>query len=215
MWAQATAIWPSTVGLNTTYPLEWRFNYTNIPTNGTAQIQARLLRLTSSTNMNLTDDVAGHFTTLNTTVNTGQTFDHVGDGIPDSWRAQYFSNQPTNNASGTSTNGLSCAACDADGTGQNNFFKYVAGLDPTNPASVFLLQVASVTNQPTLQNLMFNPVASGRTYILEFSTDLVGGIWSPLTTGTGPVTNNGTQITITDTNAAQPAKFYRVDIHQP
>jgi hypothetical protein len=213
-WAQATAILPSTVGLNTTYPLEWRFNYTNIPTNGMAQIQARLLRLTSSTNMNLTD-VAGHFTTLDATVNTGQVLDSVGDGIPDSWRAQYFPSQPTNNASGTMTNGLSCATCDADGTGQNNLFKYLGGLDPTNPASVFLLQIASVADQPAEQNLLFNPVASGRIYTLQCCTDLVGGIWSPLTTSMGPVTNNSNQVTMTDTNATQPAKFYRVDIRLP
>ena len=48
--------------------------------------------------------------------------DSVGDGIPDWWRAQYFG------GNGTTTNGQSCATCDADGTGQNNLFKYVAGL---------------------------------------------------------------------------------------
>jgi hypothetical protein len=60
--------------------------------------------------------------------------DTVGDGIPNWWRQRYFGN-------GWSTNSSSCAACDADGTGQNNLFKYIAGLDPTNPASAFGLNL--------------------------------------------------------------------------
>jgi hypothetical protein len=69
---------------------------------------------------------------------------------------------------------------------------------------------ASVT-QPSVR---FNPVLAGRTYKPQFSTDLVSGVWLPLTTFTGPVTN-GNQVSITDTNAAQPAKFYRIDISKP
>jgi hypothetical protein len=138
--------------------------------------------------------------------------DSVGDGIPDAWRAQYFASaDPT----GETTNGLSCATCDADGTGQNNMFKYVAGLDPTNPASVFVLNVASVTNQPQAMNLSFSPLALGRTYTPQFSTNLVSGVWLPLTTYTGPATNAGNQVTITDTNPIPPEEFYRVGISLP
>jgi hypothetical protein len=61
--------------------------------------------------------------------------DTIDDGIPNWWRQQYF-------GTGSSTNSSSCATCDADGTGQDNLFKYIAGLDPTNPASVFELNVA-------------------------------------------------------------------------
>jgi hypothetical protein len=205
-WAQATAVWPSTVGLNTTYPLEWRFNYTNIPTNGMAQIQARLLRLTSSTNMNLTD-VAGHFTTLNTTVGTGQPLDSVGDGIPDSWRAQYFPNQPTNNVNGTTTNGLSCATCDADGTGQDNLFKYLAGLNPTNPASIFMINAT----QPTpLGGFVVNWTSvPGYVYQVLDSANASGpwqDIGSPSTAAVNQVS-----MTYTDTTAsAVSTRFYRV-----
>lgn len=68
--------------------------------------------------------------------------DSVGDGIADSWRAQYFSSvDPT----GASTNYLSCATCDADGTGQNNMFKYLAGLNPTNTSSMFRIVSLAVT----------------------------------------------------------------------
>ena len=48
----------------------------------------------------------------------------------------------------------------------------------------------------------------------QFTTDLVSGIWLPLTTFTGPVTN-GNQETITDISPPPPAKFYRIDISKP
>jgi hypothetical protein len=63
--------------------------------------------------------------------------DTVGDGIPNWWRQQYF-------GAGSSTNSNSCATCDFDGTDQNNLFKYIAGLDPTNPSSAFGLNIAMV-----------------------------------------------------------------------
>jgi hypothetical protein len=65
--------------------------------------------------------------------------DTIGDGIPNWWRQQYFGN-------GSSTNPSSCATCDADGTGQDNLFKYIAGLNPTNPSSVFGLNVTFVAS---------------------------------------------------------------------
>jgi len=121
------------------------------------------------------------------------------------WQVQYF---------GSTTNPAAAANVDADGTGQNNQFKYVAGLDPTNPASVFVLTVAGVTNQPTQMNLIFNPLASGRTYTPQFSTDMVGGVWTQLVGYAGPLTN-GNQATITDLNAVESNKYYRIDINLP
>ena len=93
-------------------------------------------------------------------------------------------------------------------------FKYVAGLDPTNPASVFVLNIATVTNQPSQLNLLFSPVVAGRTYTPKFSTDLLSGSWSPLTGYAGPETN-ANQVTITDLNAIQTNEFYRIDISLP
>ncbi len=73
------------------------------------------------------------------------------------------------------------------------------------------LYAGASVSQPSVQ---FGPVPAGRTYTPQFSTDLVSDIWLPLTTFTGPVTN-GNQVSITDTNATQPAKFYRIDISIP
>ena len=132
----------------------------------------------------------------------------VGDGIPDWWRQAYFG------GSGTTTNSQSCATCDADGTGQNNLFKYTAGLDPTNPASVFILEIAAVPDQPGQNNLLFGPIAAGRTYTVQSNTDPITGVYTNLTEFTGPQTNAAT-VTITDTNAEQPVKLYRVNISVP
>jgi len=128
--------------------------------------------------------------------------DADGNGINDDWEVQYFGHIGVN------------PNADADGTGQNNLFKYVAGLDPTNPTSVFFLRVNAITNQPTQDNLVFNPLASGRTYTPQFMTDMVSGVWTQLPGYAGPVTN-GNQATITDLNAVESNKFYRIDISAP
>jgi len=122
----------------------------------------------------------------------------------EAWQIQYFNS--TNSA-------IAAASADADGTGQNNLFKYVAGLDPTNPASVFLFAISMPTN-PAAEQLQFIPMASGRTYTPQFCTDLVGGVWLPLITYTGPLTN-GDQISVTDTNPLPPQEFYRIEISLP
>lgn len=118
------------------------------------------------------------------------------------WQIHYF---------GSTTNSLADPAADASGTGQNNWFKYVAGLDPTNPSSVFLLRAASGAGG---LGLNFGPIASNRIYSVEARTTLLSGGWSPLTAANPPVTN-GNRLTVTDTNARLPAKFYRVGITLP
>ncbi len=134
--------------------------------------------------------------------------DSIGDGIPNWWRGKYFG------GSGTTTNGQSCTLCDADGTGQNNLFKYTAGLDPTNPAAVFVLTVASVSGQPNQENLIYNPIAAGRTYTVESRTNLVTDNYAALAGLTSPLTNVN-QVTVTDLNATQAQKFYRIHISLP
>ena len=129
---------------------------------------------------------------------------YAGDGIPDSWQAQYFG---LNNPNAAST-------ADPDGTGQNNVFKYVAGLDPTNPASIFVLKIASVTDQPNQKNLIFHPIAGGRTYTVQFRTNLVSAVYTNLTDFSGPRTNVS-EVTVTDLNATMPGKLYRIDINLP
>ncbi len=130
---------------------------------------------------------------------------YASDNLPDGWQVQYFGLPPNSNAA---------PSADADGTGQNNLFKYVAGLDPTNRASVFVLQIQNVNGQPSQKNLIFNPEVSGRTYTPQFRTNLVSGVWATLT-GIGGPTTNVNQVTVTDLNAIKAQKFYRIDISLP
>jgi hypothetical protein len=132
--------------------------------------------------------------------------DSVGDGIPDWWRLLWFGSSSSTNSASCSN---CCAACDADGTGQNNFFKYVAGLNPTDPTQVFVLQIAA-SNQ--VVNLIFGPVVSGPTYTVESSPDLVN--YSGLASNTVPQIN-GSQTTITDLAPWPSNEFYHVHISLP
>ncbi len=134
--------------------------------------------------------------------------DSDGDGIPDSWTLQYFGH------STGQTGDLSCAVCDADGTGQNNLFKYVAGLDPTNSASVFRLDIKNVTGEATQKRLTFSPRWSDRIYTLQFCTNLTLGVpWADLTTA--PANDNGDERTVTDQGATDASRFYRIQITLP
>lgn len=127
---------------------------------------------------------------------------YAADGIADDWQVQFFGlNNP-----------LAAPAADADGTGQNNLFKFTAGLNPTD-RSVFLTSVAPVTGVPTKKDVIFTPLVGGRTYSVEFSDTLVPTSWQPLTGFS--LSDNGTTRTITDNNAPPDRRFYRVVITKP
>ena len=118
------------------------------------------------------------------------------------WQTQYF---------GSYTNPLAAATADASGTGQNNLFKYTAGLNPTNHSSVFTLQMTFQGNRP---NLSFGPVWSNRLYDVQSRTDLLNGGWNDLSGATTPATNSNT-LNFTDPNPLSLATFYRVAIWLP
>jgi hypothetical protein len=143
----------------------------------------------------------GSFTVVN--VGTDDYQSYGGDGIDDSWQVQYFGQPP---------NPLAGPNADADGTGQTNLFKFIAGLNPVD-GSRFALAIQGVNGQPTQKNLIFNPLVSGRTYIVQFTPSLATPSWQTLT-GTSQ-SDNGSQRTVTDLNATGTTKFYRVQISKP
>jgi hypothetical protein len=183
---------------------------TNLAT-GAWNIQITTAPETNSTQVTVTDQNAAGDSKFYRVVISLTATDSVGDGVPDDWRAQYFPNvDPT----GRTTNWQSCATCDASSTGQNNLFKYVAGLDPTNPASVFVLKIANVAGQPTQKQLTFRPWTTGRTYKPQYRTNLVSGSYATLTGYIGPTTNS-TEVTVTDTGITDNSRFYRFNISIP
>ena len=117
------------------------------------------------------------------------------------WQMRYF---------GSVTNPAAAPNFDADSTGQSNYFKYVAGLNPTNTSSVFTFNTAPSTNNSGALNITFSPAVSGRNYVPQVKTNLTDAAWTTLS-GMLALTN-GSQVTIVDTNASVSQKFYRLEI---
>jgi Bacterial TSP3 repeat len=90
--------------------------------------------------------------------------DSDGDGLPDSWETNYFSNT-------TAADRLA----DTDGDGSLNWQEYIAGTDPTNGLSY--LRIESLTPAPGA-SVTFVAVA-GRTYTVQF-TDALALPWQTL-----------------------------------
>ena len=69
-WVRATEVTPSVEPTNASYVKEWRFNYANIPASGTATVKVRLREVSSAAYKDFAlSDMAGHYTTLERTVN--------------------------------------------------------------------------------------------------------------------------------------------------
>jgi len=89
------------------------------------------------------------------------------NGISDAWEKYYFGSVSTNRTQTT----------DTDGSGMSDYGKFIAGLNPTNPASKFI--ILSVTVQSNRFVQMQWAAIPGRIYQVESSTNFAG--WTPLT----------------------------------
>jgi hypothetical protein len=130
--------------------------------------------------------------------------DSVGDGIPDLWRARYFGGW------GTTTNAISCATCDPDGDGANNYQEYIADTIPTNALSYFHLQ--GITSLPNVA-VSFQS-SSNRSYTLYADADLSTGTWSNVS-GQANVPGTGGLLTLTNPSPANLPMFFRVGVQLP
>ena len=137
-------------------------------------------------------------------VNTDDFGAYAGDGIDDAWQVQYFG-QPPNPLAGPNV--------DADGTGQTNLFKYVAGLNPLDPTSRFVLKIANVAGQPGQKNLIFSPRLVDRMYTVKAKLDLTSGSYTALPNSS--FSDNGQERTVTDFDGSGAEKFYDVEITKP
>jgi hypothetical protein len=118
------------------------------------------------------------------------------DGIPDSWRLRYF---------GTVNNLLSVSNADADGTPFNNWQKYIAGLDPTDPTSILAAGLDQPMAQSQQDSVISWPSVSGKQYVVERSATLFPQAWTPIYTNSG--TGGYMEIHDSPTNKT---RYYRV-----
>lgn len=123
--------------------------------------------------------------------------DSDGDGIPDWWMLKYFGH-PTGQ-----TNDLSLATDDADGTGMSNLQKYIAGLNPLDPNSVFKLSAAAPGGG--VLDLTW-PAELGRSYQVQYKTNLTDAAWLTMPASAQVIGGQGYNVV----PANQTNGFYRV-----
>ncbi len=150
----------------------------------------------------------GNFTVVN--VNNDDFGLYANDGIPDFWQVAYFGVGSGNgNPAGEAT-------ANPSGDGHNNLYDYVAGVNPTvsfKTVTDFAVNIIRVPGQPFQRQIVFGPILAGRSYTV-LSTTTLPGTWTTITGASQ--SDNGTQRTVTDPNAASaPVKFYRVQITIP
>jgi hypothetical protein len=115
----------------------------------------------------------------------------------DEWKLHFF---------GSLTNSLAGDDVDADGDGAPNWQEYLAGTDPTNPASVFQFDGAGFSANGAGGVALSWLTAPGKTYILESIPALGEGSWTAINTNTG----DGYTYQFIQTKHNGDAQFYRI-----
>jgi hypothetical protein len=133
-----------------------------------------------------------------TTMTLDPSLSAVGDGIPNGWKQQY----------GFDPFDPNLANEDLDGSGFTVLQDYLAGLDPTNPASSF--RITAITPVGTDIRVYFTSVG-GKYYSLQRS-DFMGGAWTAIATN---IPGNDSIQWVKDIGAAsRPSAFYRILLEQ-
>jgi hypothetical protein len=158
-------------------------------------------RFPNATYVALNPHQRGHFWVAT----NGRSYARFTPGVQGAWQQQFFDaialNQPS----------ISGPTADPDGDGQTNDFEFIAGVIPTDTNSRFVQNIGQTPGFPTRKQLQFSPRLTDRSYVVETSTTL--GSWQPLTGFT--TSDAGNVRTVTDLNATQEAKFYRMRIVKP
>ena len=131
-----------------------------------------------------------------TFTNAIRRLDTDDDGIPDWWAIKYFGGATSCNPN-----------LDPDNDGFSNYQEYLLGTDPTDPSSYFTLQAISGDTEG--ETWLYWPSATGLTYTIYTSTNLLGGIesFTPAFTDL-PADPPDNILPVTPSN---PATFYRLE----
>ena len=138
--------------------------------------------------------------TTDGTINANFAADLSAKGTPHWWLAQY----------GWTNNFDIAEASDTDHDGHTAGQEYVADTNPTNAASCF--HIESITNLPPLTVRFLS--SSNRVYSLWRATNLDSAPWLVLP-GQSNVAGTGGVMSLADTNAVPPIRFYRVKVTLP
>lgn len=131
---------------------------------------------------------------------------YADDGLPDDWQVLHFGLD----------NPDAAPEADPTHTGQNNWFRYIAGLNPTNRNERFMLKVQPIGGEPTRRALVYHPVVAGRVYTVMQHTEpgAATETWNTITP-LGAAVIDGDQATVIDANANEAARYYRMRIEWP
>jgi hypothetical protein len=121
--------------------------------------------------------------------------DSDGDGLPDEWEQAHFGNL------------LRDGSGDFDGDGLTDRQEYIAGTDPASSADY--LRIEALTVSAGASTLSFEAV-SGRTYQVEYTSDLSAGAWQVLSEQTASTTG---RVQVSDSAPHAGARFYRIKVH--
>ena len=141
--------------------------------------------------------------TADGTISASFAADLAAQGTPNWWLAQYGL---TNG--GWTFNQAETNKSDSDTF--NNGQEYIAGTDPTNPASFFV--ITAIGNSPaTTVSFLSN---AGRAYTLLSVSNLSSSAWLPVP-GAGPRMGTGGQDSLSDTNVPPRGPFYKLQVELP
>jgi cytochrome c peroxidase len=150
--------------------------------------------VTSTLTTNQLSDLVAYLQSIDGSAND-EPEDLDNDGISDSWERR-FGLDPQNTTD---------AALDFDNDGATNLSEFLAGTDPLEPNSRLRIHDTARTNN--VVTFRFSTVPQ-KSYVAEYVTTLTSTNWLPLAT----IPGDGTEQSITDTNAFAVQRFYQVRV---